>query len=330
MLVEQHLKQPPHLDDDRWAAIRKHEDRLTMAISVGDKPWIIGSAKELMESTARAVVEAKNVVVASNADFDTVVNAAHNALERQVGPNLDGSNEVRTVASSSRKIASAVRAIRNNHGTGHGRATIDEIDDELTTVTVDACYLWSRWALCRLGHALANEPQRLIDALQQGMVTQAGLARQLIAVRMPQQPPDMQRALGAAFAQRWASGGTFVAHRVGVAPAVASTSLTEFPIDYRQGVAEGLTLTGDGRFLLATSYLPDLVGALQPIPASSLKPFLTDLAAKVRSAGLASTQSADSLDELAAQTEAEGARLDPDAQSAWSAFASSLRGDGVN
>ena len=60
------------------------------------------------------MVEAKNVVVPSNADFDATVNAAHKAIERQVGPDVNMSPEVRAVASSSRKIAAAVRAVRND------------------------------------------------------------------------------------------------------------------------------------------------------------------------------------------------------------------------
>ena len=165
-------------------------------------------------------------------------------------------------------------ATLNDHGTGHGRATVTEIEEELATVTVDACYLWCRWALLRLGHVLANEPQRLIDALQSEIVSRASLSKQLAAVRLPLQPPDVQRALGAAFAQRWASRGTFVAHDVGVEPARYDASLATFPIPYREGVAEGLIFDRSGHLQLTSSGLPDLVGVLQPVPPSSLEPFL--------------------------------------------------------
>lgn len=99
--------------------------------------------------------------------------------------------EVRTVASSARKVAFQVRAIRNDHGTGHGRATITDIDDELATVAVDAGYLWCRWALKRLGHALADEPQWLIETLQTETFTKKVLRRQLAAIRMPCQPAEV-------------------------------------------------------------------------------------------------------------------------------------------
>ena len=322
--VEERLERPPHLDDDRWQAIREHEDRLLTAVDNGDKPLIIGSAKELIESVARAVIESKNVVVPSNAEFDPTVNAAHKALDRLVGEGLDTSEQVRTVAASARKIAFQVRAIRNDHGTGHGRATVTEIDDELATVTVDACCLWCRWALKRLGHALADEPQRLIETLQTDTFTRRGLQQQFTAIRMPLQPPDVQRAVGAAFAQR-ALTGTFVAHDVGVEAAVYETSLGSFPVPYREGVAEGLVFDRSGFLHLTSSGLPDLVGVLQPIPPSALDPFLQELAAKVREAGMAAQRLVTDLDELAKQAAAQAVRFEAPARPAWNGFAESLR-----
>jgi hypothetical protein len=323
--VDQHLEQPPHLDESRWAAIREHEDRLKAAAAIQDKRLIIGSAKELMESVARAIIEAKNFVVPSNADFDEVIRAAHQAIDRQAGAGLDMGPEIRTVAASSRKIAVAVRDIRNEYGTGHGRASVAEMEEELATVTVDACYLWSGWALRRLGHVLANEPQRLIDTLQNDIVTRASLRTQFEAIRMPQQPAPVQRALGAAFAQRWASNDTFVAREVGIDPAVYNTSLSDFPVPYREGLAEGLVLDRGGHLQLTKATLPSLAGVLQPIPTPDLESFLRELAAKVKAAGVAAQRLVTDLAELAREASLEAARFQLTAQPGWRQFVESLR-----
>ena len=295
------------------------------AVLQGDKPLIIGCSKDLMESVARAVVEAKNVIVSSNADFDVTVTAAHQAIERQAGPGLDMGAEVRTVASSVRKVASAVRAVRNAYGTGHGRATTAEIEDELATVMVDASLLWCRWALRRLGHVLRREPQRLVEALQTETFTRFELAKQFEADRMPQQPADLQRALGAAFAQRWATGDTFIAKAVGIDPAVYDTSLTSFPVPYREGLAEGLTLDRSGHLQLTASNLSSLVAVLQPVPAPDLEGFLRELAAKVQAAGVAANRMSQDLAALSRLASQEAMRFSLVARPGWTEFVSSLR-----
>lgn len=63
---------------------------------------------------------------------------------------------------------------------------------------------------------LRREPDKLITDLRTGETfTRRSLRERLNALVMPEQPEDVQRALGVAFGQRAASG-TFIARDVGV------------------------------------------------------------------------------------------------------------------
>jgi hypothetical protein len=275
---------PDHISDAAWEAIQQHVQRVDIAISSDDLPLAIGSAKEVVESVARVVIEAKSLVVGSNEDFDTVVNEAHQALERQPGKDLSMSPDVRAIASSARKMMAAVRNIRNDVGTGHGRGHVDLIDEEKVWTVIDAAGLWSRWALRRLGHLLGREPERLIGELEQHTVYRVSLQQHLEAVVLPQQPPDIQRAIGVAFARR-AARGTFVAREVGVQDAETSGDLTVWPEAYRFGVAEGFTLSANGYLHLTSDWAPTVARVLSPIRPDKIVAFLVELSAKVDAAG---------------------------------------------
>src|SRR6185437_4663417 len=99
------------LATEAWAAIELHADRVGRALAAQDAPLTIGSAKELIESVARVVLDAKGIILPSNADFDSVINRAHVAMERQPGQDVSMSPEVRTIASSAKKIVIGVRDI---------------------------------------------------------------------------------------------------------------------------------------------------------------------------------------------------------------------------
>jgi len=317
------IVRPEHLDDDSWSAIEQHGNRLATAIKLDDRPWIVGSAKELVEAVARCVIQAKNLIVASNADFSEVLNTAHAALDRQPGRDVSLSPDVRDIAASAKKIVLSVRNLRNDAGTGHGRATITPIDEEKATIVVDAAMLWVRWALRRLEHILLGEADNLIAELSGGIVTRRKLALHLEGSILPDQPVEMQRALGVAFAER-AAGGTFVAREVGIDGPTNSTDLRDWPIDYRLGIAEGLTLTSNGFLTLSEGWGPVLASVLAPVPPATQRKFLESLALKIVESGHASYQDASTRGEVASAIRDQVDDSPSRADSGWLAVASAI------
>jgi hypothetical protein len=313
--VDLTLRKPDLLDNGAWRAVEQHRDRLAAAIAMSDAPFIIGSAKELVECVARVAIEVKGVVTPSNADFAEVVNSAHVALDRQAGRGITRASDIRAIAQSAKKIVVSVNDVRNQFGTGHGSAEVKSITDEMVSLVAGGALLWVRWALTRLEHLILGAPENLIAELR-GPVTRRSLAEHLEALILPEQPEDIQRALGVAFAQRSASG-TFVAREVGLDGPAGSDDLAAWPPAYRLGAAEGLTLSRDGFLMLKQAWVPTLVDILLPLPPSQLKQFVRDLSEKITTSGALPNVPEEDLRELALAIEQQTARLPEAARDDW-------------
>lgn len=316
------LQKPDLLDGDSWLAVEQHRARLASALAANDAPWIIGSAKELVECVARVVATAKGTITPSNADFADVVNDAHLALDRQAGPGITRASDVRAIAQNAKKIVLSVKDIRNDFGTGHGHAEVRSIADEMVQLVVAGALLWVRWALIRVEHLLLNEPENLITELR-GPVTRRSLQTHLDALVLPEQPNDVQRALGIAFAHRSASG-TFVAREVGLEAPAESESTELWPAPYRLGVVEGLTISSNGYLMLGIDWVPMIVDILLPLPPTTIKNFLRDLTTKVANTASLPNASVEDLYDLARAIEGQKDRLPEAARGAWLDFATEV------
>jgi Abortive infection C-terminus len=240
------LERPEGLEDRAWESIEDCLNRLQRAFRDGDRLLIVGSAKELVEATARVVLDARGQPAASGEDFQEAVNQAHVALKRQPGPELAIDPAVRAIAQGSKTIATQLRELRNDYGTGHGRAFIPDVAEEVMLVGVDAAMLWSRWALRRLQHFIAGMPSMLARELHEGKTIRSGELRdRLVAVDLPSLDPDDQRLLGVAVADR-AMRGTFVIKEDGVDACAEAQDASLWPPGYREGLAEGLFLDRKG------------------------------------------------------------------------------------
>jgi hypothetical protein len=257
------LKRPDHVGDQSWAAIEAHRQRLELAAASSDAAWIIGSAKELVESVARVVADTKGYTIGSNADFGETATRAHKALERQPGQDVSMSPEVRSIATSAKSMVVNVNMIRNQVGTGHGRSSVPNVDEETIQVVVDAALLWVRWSLRRLEHMLIGEADLLIAELR-GVSSRVKLQRHLDAVVLPDQPPEVAHALGVTFAQE-AAGGTFIARMTGIEPCVASDDRLAWPESYRLGVVEGYVINRWGYITAAPQWVQYMIGVLPPV-----------------------------------------------------------------
>jgi hypothetical protein len=86
------------------AAIREQIDRITRAVLVDDPALVIGSAKELVESTAKAVLLERTLPVNDKDDLPAIVTHVQLALglhPSSVGPGPDGTDAVKKSSAAS-------------------------------------------------------------------------------------------------------------------------------------------------------------------------------------------------------------------------------------
>jgi hypothetical protein len=105
------------------AAIKEHLDRLQRS-AYDDPALAIGTAKELVESTAKIVLAERGLPVSNRADLPALVSKAQLALDLHpssghAGP--DGTGAVKRILGGLTSITTALGELRNRgYGTGHG------------------------------------------------------------------------------------------------------------------------------------------------------------------------------------------------------------------
>jgi hypothetical protein len=233
---------------------------------MGDRPLIVGCAKELVEAVAKAVVLAKRGTPGANIKFGSLISQAHQALDRQPGVGLASDVPTRDLAQATKLLATHLGSLRNDLGTGHSRTTLPAVFEESLELAVTASVLWSRWALRRLEALLAGDLEPLIDDLSGGRTFRAGeLSRRLVAADLPHLEEEQARRLGRAVGQRAASG-TFVVFDDGIGQCAASDDLQTWPVAYREGAALGLLLDREGYLITEPRFGAPIVGLLAVVP----------------------------------------------------------------
>ncbi|MBD9730104.1 abortive infection family protein [Streptomyces caniscabiei] len=277
------ILKPKALDPASWSAIRDCFDRLQEAARTNDRPLVIGSAKDLVEATARVVLDSRGQPAGSNEEYDKVLNAAHRAIERQPGPGLSADAAVRQAANAAKKLAVQLRELRNSYGTGHGRSTLPPIEDEVIETCVDGALLWTRWALRRLQFLIIGSVQQLVTDLHNSTFSMGELAIRLQAANLPDLLFEDQRLLGVAVGQR-AATNTFTVRIDGVEACAVSQDDAAWPVGYREGVADGLFLDSTGQIRVDTNVFGPRLTAQLLVPHPRQVEVLRGLADKIRSA----------------------------------------------
>jgi Abortive infection C-terminus len=260
---------PEGLNDEAWRAISGAVARLHGSRERDDIPAAIGAAKELCESVARVILAQRGHSLGSNASYDEVINTAHKAIERQPGKGLAADEDMRRIAQGAKTIACALGPMRNQRGTGHGRAHPPEVHEEHALIACDAAELWCRWALRRLGPYILGDVSALVNRLQQGTVSKGDLAGRLAAVDLERRDHDDAHLLGLAVGQRTVRE-TFNVRIEGVDAPIADPDA--WPAAYRAGVIEGLMFSADGTLTTSPSAV-DLAArlvAVHPTPTDIL------------------------------------------------------------
>lgn len=263
------LAQPKRLPDEYWEAISAEEVRLHRAITEQDKPDVLGSLKSLAESISKVALDLAGEPSGKNDDFGKVLNRAHNILCAVPALDLTSDSRFSSMASQAKKMAGSLDVIRNGLGTGHGRARVPEVQDEMVALSIEGTMVWARWAIRRLGALSAGRPGVLIRELDDGSVFYAGdLAERLHSADIPNLEQQHQRALGFAVGQRTMRGTFNVGHE-GVEPCIMSDSLNPWTPDYRRGLAAGLLYDRDGNLDRRPSILVNAIHVLDPNPDNS-------------------------------------------------------------
>lgn len=241
------LDRPEGLEDAAWAAVDDPLQRLNRVLRNDDLPLLIGSAKELIEATAKVVLEARGEPVPSKEGLPKLLVQAQAALDRQPGQGLATDSTIRDIAQGALKIGNCLGPLRNRYGTGHGRSEAPDVAEELAQVSIDAAMLWTRWALRRLRHVILGRPENLIHDLRHTTFYRGDVAQRLQAVQLAELDEANQSLLGVAVARR-AMTGTFLVMDEGVERCAQTRDFIEWPEAYRVGLLNGLLLNAEGQF----------------------------------------------------------------------------------
>lgn len=253
------FQRPRGISDQSWEAISSHKERLDRAWRPpADLSAAVGAAKELCECVARVVLEERAVMYARKDNMPRLVKAAHLTLDRIPGRGQAARVAVRNLSQAALSIVTAVAELRNELGTGHGRAKVPQISLEAAVAASDAAVLWSRWALARLDEVLGGDVALLVQELSGQHFYKGTLEARFDEVGLNSLFADDQQRLGVAVAHR-AMNGTFVVRKSGIDPLLDRAS--QWPEAYRLGVAEGLLLDPEGR-LLARPYFVPVLGSV--------------------------------------------------------------------
>jgi hypothetical protein len=141
------------------AAIIDNLNRIRRAISV-DPAQAVGSAKELIESTAKVVLIERGQPADDRADLPALVKEAQQALmlhPAQATPGPDGTDAVKKILGGVSAIAIGVAELRNRgYGTGHGAAGRRVgLRDRHAHLAVNAALTWCQLMLDTLADAKA-------------------------------------------------------------------------------------------------------------------------------------------------------------------------------
>lgn len=119
------------------------ESLARLRASTSDPALLIGTAKELLESVAKFVLEETGMTVPPSMGFDALWHIARErlgVLPERVDKSLPGFEAIRGIHQSSWTIAKNVNDLRNLQGTGHGRTLPTGVSEDLALLVVrEAC-----------------------------------------------------------------------------------------------------------------------------------------------------------------------------------------------
>lgn len=122
-------------------ALDEQIDRLRR--STDDAGALLGSAKDMLEATAKFVLEELDLDISKSADFNYLWHLTRERLgllPSQADASTPGGEAIRKIMQSSWAIAEQVNVLRGLQGTGHGRTLPTGVSSDLALLVVrEAC-----------------------------------------------------------------------------------------------------------------------------------------------------------------------------------------------
>jgi hypothetical protein len=143
--------------------IHEHLGRITAALERNDPAQVIGSAKELVESTAKIVLRQCGCPVDDRDDLPALVTQAQQALAihpSDVTTGADGAPGIKKILGGAMTITTGIAELRNRgYGTGHGPGQVRTgLSARHARLTLNAARTWCEFMLDTL--ADDNAPWR--------------------------------------------------------------------------------------------------------------------------------------------------------------------------
>lgn len=135
------------------AAIEDQMGRMRRGLDDGDLSQAIGSAKDLIEATAKTVLNELGIDFHERDDVPALARAVQKTLGLHpdvIAPTRPGAEAVRKILGGLTAISTGIAELRNHYGTGHGRGHTVLLEARHAELAVDASVLYCRTVLAAL------------------------------------------------------------------------------------------------------------------------------------------------------------------------------------
>lgn len=135
------------------AGIEEALNRLNLLLD-SDPAGVVGASKELIEATAKTVLDQLNIAYTDREDFSALVPRAQSALGLGAGGvdgTVDAANSIRRILGGLASIAQGIDELRNAEGGGHGRVRGTRLTIRHARMVMNAARTWCEIVLDTLG-----------------------------------------------------------------------------------------------------------------------------------------------------------------------------------
>lgn len=130
--------------------IRDALRRIALLLDGPDPAGVVGAVKELIEATAKTVLEDLGETVAKDDDLPALLHRIQDMLGLSaagVDGTVDSSRSIKKVLGGLKGIALGINELRNDEGSGHGRARASNLTARHARLAVNAGRTWCELVL---------------------------------------------------------------------------------------------------------------------------------------------------------------------------------------